>query len=196
MYPFNHKMGQKIQTDAPGVNVDRTFLAHLAISAADAIAASNTAVLAAQTLATGTTTNIVTGITNQSIPRCLRIVGNQAGINGNVVITGTDYGGNVITETITANGTTPVDGNKAFKTITGILLPQRNAAGDTISVGFNEKLGLPYKLPHNTVRDAYLNNIKESTTPTVAVSATALESNTIKLNSTLNGSVVDIYLVV
>jgi hypothetical protein len=43
---------------------------------------------------------------------------------------------------------------------------------------------------------AYLNNVKEGTAPTVAVSATAVESNTIDLNSVLNGSVVDAYLMV
>jgi len=37
--------------------------------------------------------------------------------------------------------------------------------------------------------------LKESTAPTVAVSATALESNTIELYNSLNGKVVDEYTI-
>lgn len=67
---------------------------------------------------------------------------------------------------------------------------------DTVAVGWGDKLGLPYKLAHNTVFKTYLDNTLEGTEPTVAVSATALESNTIDLNSALNGTVVDAYLIV
>jgi hypothetical protein len=67
---------------------------------------------------------------------------------------------------------------------------------DKVSVGFNDIMGLPYKLSHNTVLAAYLGNTKESTAPTVVVSSTVLESNTIVLNSALNGTIVDIYLIV
>jgi len=175
--------------------VDQAFTAHLVISAANAVAASDTGVHAAIAL-TAATQDIITAITNPSVPKALRIKGNQAGVAGNVVITGTNFAGATITETIAANGATGVDGNKAFKTVTKITVPVLVGAGDTISVGFTEKLGIPYLLPHNTVRDTYLNNVKEVTAPTVTVSATAIESNTIKLNSTLAGTVVDIYLLV
>lgn len=67
---------------------------------------------------------------------------------------------------------------------------------DKISLGFGDIIGLPYLLAHNTVLAAYLNNVKEGTAPTVAVSATAIESNTVDLNSALNGTAVDIYLIV
>ena len=63
-------------------------------------------------------------------------------------------------------------------------------------MGTTDALGLPYKLAHNTVLEAYLNNAKEAVAPTVAVSATALESNTVDLNSALNGKAVDVYLFV
>jgi hypothetical protein len=53
---------------------------------------------------------------------------------------------------------------------------------------------LPYKLAHNTVDVAYVNNVKESTAPTVVVSSDAIESNTVDLNTSLSGKVVDIYL--
>jgi hypothetical protein len=126
----------------------------------------------------------------------LQIKGNQAGIAGNVVIEGTNMAGEVISETIAANGANAVNGTKAFKTVIKITLPAQTTAGDTISVGVTDALGLPYKLAHNTVLAAYLNNTKEGTAPTVAVNATALESNIIDLNSALDGTQVDVYLIV
>lgn len=69
---------------------------------------------------------------------------------------------------------------------------------DTVSVGWNDKLGLPYKLSHNTIIQGmtFLNNTREAVEPTVAVSATAIESNTIDLSTALNGNQVDVYLLV
>ena len=69
------------------------------------------------------------------------------------------------------------------------------AADDRVSVGTTDVLGLPYELAHNTVQAAYLDNTKDAG-PTVTVSATALESNTVDLNSALNGKAVDVYLFV
>lgn len=48
MYPYNHKKGQKIQTDVNGVSVDRAFLAHFHIDAEDAVAADTDGVHAAK----------------------------------------------------------------------------------------------------------------------------------------------------
>jgi hypothetical protein len=67
---------------------------------------------------------------------------------------------------------------------------------DKISVGWGDKLGLPYLLPHNTVQATYLNNVKEATAPTVTTDSDEIEKNTIDLNSALNGSAVDVYLFV
>lgn len=196
MYPYNYKMGQTIQTNVPGVACDRSFLAHFQVLAADAVAASDTGVHAAIAL-TAATQAITTGITNPAAPRNIRIKGNAAGIVGDVVITGTNYAGEAITETIALNGNLAVDGAKAFKTVTQIDLPVETHVGtDTVSVGWGDKLGLPYLLAHDTVFAAYLDNVKEAVAPTVAVSATDIESNTIDLNSALAGTVVDAYLIV
>lgn len=69
-------------------------------------------------------------------------------------------------------------------------------APDVVTVGWNDKLGLPYLLGHNTILAVYLDNTKEANAATVTVSATAIESNTIDLHSALDGSAVDIYLIV
>lgn len=193
--PFN-RIGQTLNTDATKVSVIEAFLAHFQASAANAVAGSNTAILAATAL-TAATQVITTNITNPAVPRNIKVAGNAAGIAGNVVIKGTNYAGDSINETIALNGVTAVEGNKAFKTITEIDLPVKtNASGDAVSIGFGEKLGLPYKLVRNTVLTAYLDNVKESTDPTVTIDSAVLENNTIKLNSALAGKVVDIYLIV
>lgn len=67
---------------------------------------------------------------------------------------------------------------------------------DKISVGWGDKLGLPYFLTHNTVLAAYLGGTKETNAPSVSVDADDLENNTIDLYSDLNGTAVDIYFVV
>ena len=185
-----------ISSDANGIGVMRSFLAHFQVSATDAVAASATAVHAAVTL-TASAQTVTTAITSPAAPRNVSVTGNASGIEGNVVITGTNYNGDTITETIALSGTSTVAGTKAFASVISVAFPAKtNTSGDTVSVGIGSALGLPYKLAHNTVLAAYLDNTKEGTAPTVAVSATALESNTITLSSSLSGKVVDAYLLV
>jgi hypothetical protein len=307
---YDPKLG-RIKTDAEGVVIDRAFLAHFQVAAADAVAAHDDGVRLV-TLGAAAQAAITTGITNPAVPRGLSIVGNVAGVAGNVVITGTNYAGEEIEETLALNGVTTVNGAKAFKTVTNISAPAEthtsaaqtetievtaacsttgdlpvaitaaalgadsplivtvpvtvamntvtlvaaavvaglngdakfaaafaasNEAGvitvaakvpaandatlavaftvgatgitvgastngtagvayDVVKVGWSDKLGLPFKLAHNTVIRTYHDNTVEGTDPTVAVSAAALESNTIDLNTALNGKVVDVYLIV
>lgn len=196
MNPYNIDFKHKLTTNVSGVALDRSFISHFQVSAADAVALSADGILSATAL-TASTQAITENISNPAIPRNISIVGNAAGITGDVVITGTNFADEVITETIALNATTTVEGNKAFKTVTQIDLPvETNAGTDTVSVGFGDKLGLPYLLEHDTVLKAYLDNAKEGTAPTVATSTTAIESNTIKLNSALDGTIVDAYLIV
>lgn len=194
LFPENIK-DQRIQTDVKGLGVMQAFLAHFQVSATNAIATSNTAILEATALTTEAQT-VTKNIINPGTPRNISVVGNVAGINGDVTIKGTNYNGEIITETLALNGATVVEGAKAFKTVTEIDLPIETASGNTVSVGFGEKLGLPYKLTHNTLLFAYLDNTKEATAPIITISSTALENNTIKLNSALNGKVIDAYLIV
>jgi hypothetical protein len=194
VYPYKRDKGQLISTDVDGMNADRGFIVH--VEFASPAAADDDAVLVATVLADGETTEVSTGITNPDYPRALQIKGNAAGISGNVVITGINIAGETITETIVANGASAVSGSKAFKTITGITLPARNAEDDAISVGVIDVLGLPYKLAANTVLAVALNGVKETTESTVAVSSSAIENNTIDLNSALNGNKVDVWLIV
>lgn len=160
-----------------------------------ALGADN-AVLADTAMANGATTVVTAGITNPAVPRNVTVKGNDANVAGNVVIAGTNIGGEAITETIALNGSSVVVGNKAFKTITSITLPAYAVANtERVRVGTGAKLALPYKLSRNTVLRAFLNGALEGTAPTIAFSASALESNTVTLNSALNGTavIVDLY---
>ncbi len=114
---------------------------HQQIWAAPA-AASATAVHAA----ISTAAVITTAITNPDFPRIVSITGAGAshGATGNVVITGTDILGATITDTITLNSNTTVNGVKAFKTVTSIDTTGVTGidASDTVEVGIAAALGL------------------------------------------------------
>lgn len=135
-------------------------------------------------------------ITNPAV--CRNITATSAGTGGDIndiqaIIYGTNKAGAAISETLpvfTENSGTTVVGSKAFATVTYIDLPVHDGTGATTAFGTGAKLGLPQKLSRNTVLRAFLANVIEGTAPTIAVSATALESNTASLNSALNGTAV------
>ncbi len=121
--------------------------------------------------------------------------------NGTIVVVGEDLAGNAITETLTPNDGATVAGAKCFAKITSItgvgwVIDGVEGTEDKITVGFGALIGLPDKLSDQTqVLGASLNNVREATSPTVTVSASALESNTVDLNSALNGTPVKVYYI-
>lgn len=202
-YPFNPNLasaGQQ-QSDVAGVLTLRAFPAHYKVLAAAAVAADTDGVLAAVT-DTGSQQVITTGITNPAVPR--NVTATAGGTAGDikaiqVIIAGTDYDGNAISETLpafTVNTAGSVVGSKAFKTITSITIPAHDGTGATTEIGWGDKLGLPDKLTDNTVLFAFLNHVREGTAPTVAVSSSAISGNTVNLNSALDGTQVDVYYLV
>ena len=194
MYPYNHKLGQEIQTNVEGISANRAFNAHINVPEPEA--QSITAILGATALSAAAQ-EITTGITNPDVPRSVKLKANASGVAGDVVVHGTNMADEEISETLALNGTTEVLGSKAFKTITQIDLPAETHEGtDTVSVGTANKLGLPYLLAMNTVLKAYRGGTLETTDPTVATSTSAIESNTVLLDSALNGTDVDVYLMV
>lgn len=201
LYPYNPDLGQRLQTDIEGVNVDASFVAHFQVAAASATVSDTDGIHAAAATSTEVTV-LDDDFTQPSVPR--NVTATAGGTAGDiaavqVVVEGTNWAGEAITETLpafTVDTAGTVTGSKAFKTITEVTIPAMAGAGATVAIGFGEKLGLPFKLSHNTVLAACLDNVREGTAPTVAVSASALESNTVDLNSALNSNVVDIYLMV
>lgn len=116
---------------------------------------------------------------------------------GTIVVVGTDINGSAITETITPSNGAVVQSVSAFKTITSVTGAGWviNEGNDTIKIGFGDKLGLPVCLSRDTVLNAYLNGVRESTRPTVTCDATYLQKNLVDLNSACDGNevIVDYY---
>lgn len=196
-YPRNTNAALRHGTDVPGITVLEAILQRLQLTAAQAATASATAVHAAVT-DNGSDQTITTGITNPPYPR--NITATAGGTAGDikavqVIVTGTDINDAVITETLpafTVNTAGIVVGAKAFKTVTSWVSPAHDGTGATVSLGFGDILGLPDKLPWNTVLGAALAGVKEGTAPTVTTSISALSGNTVDLNSALNGTAVEI----
>jgi len=170
-------------------------------STTQAVAYSTTGVHAAVT-DNGSQQVVTTGITN---PPCARNVTATAGGTAgdikaiSVVVSGTDINGEAISETLpafTVDTAGTVTGSKAFATVTSITIPAHDGTGATTAVGFGSKLGLAHKLATNTVLLASLGGTKEGTAPTVATSSSAVCSNTMLLNSSLNGTQVLAYYLV
>jgi hypothetical protein len=151
------------------------------------LAKSATAIKSALTLTAGAQAGVTAGITQPDFPRILTIKGTKAGANltGNVVIYGTDIRGNAITDTIALNDDTEVAGLKAFKTITKIDFPARVTAGDTVSIGRADALGLDRIMSGNEVFGYTVDGVKETTLPTVTFNSSDISKNTVLFNTAL-----------
>ena len=190
MAAMNPFLGELVQTNAPGVTCLWIQKCDYQISP---VVASNTAVLVSTAL-TALVQTITTGITNPDVPRNTVAKGAIATSIGTVSVTGTDFLGAVITETIALSGVSVVAGLKAFATVTQITLPVSSGTGDGVSIGLGSKLGLPYTFTKNVVAKAYNNNVLEATAPAVNFDPVNICNNTATLATALSGSVVDIYL--
>jgi len=194
--PYNPFIGQHLLTHVEGLTVDRAYIAHYVIPAASATAAGAANVLAATALTTAAQ-DITTGITQPKTPRVLSITGSAATAVGNVVITGTDAAGAALSETIVSTGAATVVGTKAFATVTKITLPLlASPDGETISVGLAGAFGIPYKLPYDTILKIYNGGTATTVAAGSSFSATVLASNYIVPTAGLNGTQVDVYLIV
>jgi len=147
---------------------------------------------------TGSTINITTAITNPDVPRVLVLT--PGGTTANVTavqctIVGTGIDDKPLTEVapaFTAGQATAVTTVNAFKTVTSISQPACGASV-TIAYGTGAKLGIPDALAKNGVLNAFLATVKEGTAPTVTIDATTVSKNLVQLNSTLNGTAVEIH---
>jgi hypothetical protein len=152
---------------------------------------AKTYVKAAQATSASVVTTVTSFTHQPDFPRNIVITpgGTTADVPaGDIIVNGTNMRGEAISETftLTANQTAASTGSKAFKTITSVVFPIQDGAAATYDLGLGAKLGLDRKLTEASVIDAYVNGVREATFPTVAISATALESNTITTNTAPN----------
>lgn len=84
------------------------------------------------------------GSVTLDVPRGLQVDSSDAGdTTQTVTITGTDVYGKALVETIALNGTTDVEGLKAFKTVAQVAVSA--ALTGNLTVGTTKRLGLPYR---------------------------------------------------
>ena len=203
MYPYNFKRGQTIQTDAAGVVADRGFIANLAWTTAQTAAADAAgAVLAKEAAADAAVTVLAAAMLAQ--PPCARnaIVTLAATTPADVKaaairVNGKDISGATIYEDFTPTEDTPTAlvGTKAFASFTSIVIPAQDGASVTVSLGWGQLIGLPYKLTKKRVL-LTLNDGVVDTAPDLTISATVLSLNTVDFNGSLDGSVMDMSLIV
>lgn len=194
-YPFNPSLEFKMQTDVPGVTAEGLQIAALEFDDIAAVDEDATGLGAVASSNTVVTVVDVSAIEQPDMPRCVQINpnGTVADVAAkSITITGTNILDEPITEDIAlaenqAHDTISV-GSKAFKTITGISIPTQDGAAATFLFGYSKKIGLPYKRAHYPVIWATAAGTKEATLPTLAASATAIESNTISFNTAPDGS--------
>ena len=86
----------------------------------------------------------VAGSLNAKYGRCLSMVA-SAGADHVITITGRDYLGQIMSEAITLVNTVTVFGKKAFKYVDTVAIASGGQAGDTVDLGWTDRLGLPYK---------------------------------------------------
>lgn len=211
MYPYNPFKGQKIQTNVKGLATDIGYIANLSWTALEAAAADTDGIFDGIAAEDGTAepagkTVTATPADDEFIaqPPCARnvtvtVAATTAGDvkAAAIVVTGTNLAGETITESFTPTADTPATlvGAKAFKTIASVAVPAQDGASVTVDVGFGQLIGLPYKLAKKRVL-LTLNDGVVDTAPTLTISESALESNTVDFNGSLDGSVMDMSIIV
>ena len=144
----------------------------------------------------GTEQTITTGFTDPPTPRVLTATsgGTTTDIKAiQVTVNGTDEFDAVLQEVLpvfTVNTATTVTGSKVFKTITSMVIPAHDGTEATTSLGSGDTLGLGILLTRNSVLGTFFGGVRESTLPTVNFNAADIESNSILLDSALDGSAV------
>jgi len=189
---MNRYIGQ-LGTDIYGIGVDEARVGHIHLTKEQACAADTDGLLdgVALTEAAQTVTEF-----EKAMPytRNVTAVASDA-VTTKITVYGTNIAGIAISEELTLNGTTPVVGAKAFKTVTSIVLPIATGT-ETVDVGFGDKIGLPFVFDAKPLAFAMQAGTLESTAPTLAIDTDEVEKNTIDLNSALDDTKdVDIFLV-
>lgn len=203
--PYKHDYGQIITTDAEEVSVDRSFLAHVNIPAATAVAADPDGILDGTVAPSGVEAEdlvVEEFLAQPAWPRniTVTVAATTAGdvAADSIVVAGLNVAGEAISEEFTFTADTPATktGNKAFAQVTSVTIPVQDGESVTVDVGWGEKFGIPYKLYADELVILKLFN-KAVDTATIANSATDIESNTADMNGTPDGlKDIDLYIIV
>ncbi len=201
--PYKHDYGQIITTDAGGVSVARSFLAHINIAAPAAADSDGMADgVECTTGAEAEALEITEFLSQPDWPRNIVVVvaATTAGhvAAGNIVVEGINFAGETISETHTVTVDTPATftGAIAFKEVTKVTVPVQDGDSVTVDVGWGKVFGIPYLMSADEQVIIKLFN-KSADTGTVTPDAADIEKNIIALNGTPDGvKDIDLYLVV
>ena len=203
--PYKHDYGQIITTDAEGVSVDRSFLAHVNIPAAKAVAADADGMIDGAECTTGAEADplvITTFLKQPAWPRniVVTIAATTAGhvAAGDIVVTGLNFAGEVITEEHAVTVDTPAvfTGTIAFAKVTSVEVPVQDGDSVTVDVGWGDVFGLPYKLYADELVILKLFN-KAVDAATILNDAADIEKNTADMAGTPDGlKDIDLYIIV
>ena len=182
----------KLTTDVYGTLVDEMRVAHIQLSATESVAAAAEGLIKNKALTTAAQT-VTTFLASMPYPRNVQVVASDAATT-KITVNGTNMADDVISEELTLNGTTPVLGAKAFKTVTSVVLPIKTGS-ENVDVGWADTIGLPFMMAAKPLAFAMDDGAIETTAPTVVADADELEKNTITLRTAMDGSVIDIFLV-
>jgi len=191
----------KLPTSVYGTTADVAKCAHLKWSAEEAVALDADGVMTSQHGATSKKT-ITEGLISPAIPRALEVVVGGTAADAKASSKVTVYGMNIadkeISEefTLTGDTTETLAGSKAFKTVTKVEIGAQDGTGVTFTVGWINKLGLPFAFAEKPIVFALLDGTRETTDPTLAIDSDEVEKNTLTLNSSLNGKQVDVFMFV
>ena len=201
-YPYNPALGQVIQSDAAGNNPDRAFIAHLNYTALQMAAAKADGAVDGQA---ASASEIVTVLAEDMIAQpayarnAVVTVGGTAGSikAAPITLNGLDINGDAISEDFTpvVDTAATLTGTKAFASYTSIVIPIQDGAGVTVDLGWGQLVGLPYKRAHHASIATFNDNVLD-TAPVFTASATVIALNTVDFEGSLDGSVMDLYLLV
>lgn len=163
-------------------------------------AGSSTAILAA-TPGANLPVTVSAGITQPDVPRALSVTpgGTAAQVLDSVVtINGYNVEGKLMSEAfrIAAGSSTVVNGQKAFKTITSIVIGQQGGSAATFAVGTTNVLGLNHRLfKNNSTVKVYTQTVAYGSftlqnAPVVTANEQTVENNTITPATLPNGSLI------
>ncbi len=120
------------------------------------------------------------------IPRGLKFTPSGAA-TGDIVVEGLDYEGKPISEEVSTNSSNAVNSACAYKKVTKITFPA-DAGRITWDVGWNDKLGLPFKFSEKPLTLEYSDGTLKTTTGDFTIDADVLAKNTFDPNTALNGT--------
>ncbi len=159
------------------------------------VAAGSTTAILAATAGSGSSQTITTGITQPDAPRVLSVTvgGTASGVqSSSIVINGKNFEGKPISESfITTIGTTgTINGTKAFREVTSIVIPAQVGTSATFAVGTLNIFGLKHRLyKNNTTVKVYhatgvgvggYTGLALQGAPTVNIHGKLLELNTVQ----------------